>query len=64
MLRHGGGVPKDATKAVEWYQKAAAQGHAGAQRNLGVMYEHGEGVPKDWVRAYAWYNLARHKCLN
>ena len=31
----GDGVPKDAVKAVEWYQKAAVQGNAVAQSNLG-----------------------------
>jgi len=54
----GEGVPKDAAKAVEWYQKSAAQGNADAQNNLGWAYAHGEGVAKDAVLAYAWFNLA------
>jgi hypothetical protein len=32
---------------VYWYQKAADQGHAKAQYNLGVMYANGKGVLKD-----------------
>ena len=48
----------DESQAVEWYKKAALQGHAQAQFNLGLMYESGAGVPKDGVRAYAWTSLA------
>jgi TPR repeat protein len=33
--RTGEGVAKDAPEAVKWYHKAAEQGHAGAQHNLG-----------------------------
>ena len=29
------GVPEDDAEAVRWYRKAAEQGHAGAQYNLG-----------------------------
>ena len=43
---------------MEWYQKAAAQGHADAQHNLGLMYWVGEGVSKNHVLAYAWLNLS------
>ena len=39
---NGEGVRKDADKAVEWYRKAAAQGHASAQHSLGVCYTNGE----------------------
>lgn len=44
--------------ALEWLQKAAEQGHAGAQNRLGVMYERGEGVPMDLVQAYVWFTRA------
>ena len=40
--------------------KAAEQGHAEAQGNLGVMYKYGEGVLTDIKRAYMWYNLASY----
>ena len=49
---------EDAKEAVKWYRKAAEQGHASAQYNLGVAYEVGEGVLEDDVTAYAWYNIA------
>ena len=58
MYATGEGVPKDAVQAVSWYRKAAEQGHASAQGNLGAMYSRGEGVPKDYVTAYMWRNLA------
>ena len=45
------GVSRDINRAVAWYQKAAQQGHAGAELNLGLLYEKGEGVPKDPARA-------------
>ena len=43
---------------MKWYRKAAEQGHAGAQNNLGLMYANGQGVPQDFIRAYMWSNLA------
>jgi uncharacterized protein len=44
-------------KVAEW-QKAAAQGQADAQYNLGVMYAKGEGVPYDAGKAVEWYEKA------
>ena len=35
MYANGDGVPKDAVQAVSWYRKAAEQGNASAQFNLG-----------------------------
>jgi TPR repeat protein len=43
---------------VKWYHKAADQGHARAQNNLGVMYGNGRGVAQDYVSAHLWFNLA------
>lgn len=34
---NGEGVPKDAVKAVEWWQKAAAQGNEIAQESLKLL---------------------------
>ncbi|MEY2820448.1 MAG: hypothetical protein RL105_20, partial [Verrucomicrobiota bacterium] len=48
----------DEAEAVRWYRKAAEQGHAKAQYNLGVAYDEGRGVPKDYAEAYAWLNIA------
>ena len=38
MYEKGQGVDQDYIKAVEWYQRAAEQGVADAQYNLGNMY--------------------------
>ena len=51
-------VPQDDAQAVAWYHKAADQGLAAAQVNLGVMYQEGEGVPQDDVEAHKWGSLA------
>jgi hypothetical protein len=51
-------LPKDQRLATEWYRKAAEQGNASAQNNLGVCYKAGTCMPKHLVAAYALYNLA------
>ncbi len=58
MYSEGQGVPQDYAEAVKWFTKAAEQGHAKAQNNLGLMHEEGRGVPQDYVQAHMWYNLA------
>jgi TPR repeat protein len=37
LYENGIGVPKDEAKALEWYQKAADQGHSSAKTNLDAM---------------------------
>ena len=44
--------------AEVWFRIAAKQGNAGAQHNLGVMYENGQGVPQDDAEAVKWYRMA------
>src|SRR6478735_5394095 len=39
MYARGHGVPRDDTQAVQWYRRAAEQGFAWGQTNLGYMYE-------------------------
>jgi len=46
MYHFGLGVGKNDSSAVEWYRKAAEQGHADAQFSLRDMYQHGWGVDK------------------
>ena len=38
--------------------RAAEQGYAQAQVNLGDLYAEGKGVPLDYLSAYMWYTLA------
>ncbi len=50
------GLPRDDTKAVEWYQKSASQGYAKAETNLGDMYFFGRGgLDKNYPLAFSWY---------
>ena len=48
----------DMDAAFTAFSKAAEQGDAKAQTNLGVMYYEGQGVPQDYVQAHMWFNLA------
>jgi clan AA aspartic protease (TIGR02281 family) len=43
---------------VTWYRKAAAQGNAIAQANLGLNYRKGLGVPQDYAAAVTWFRKA------
>jgi len=52
------GVPQDHVQAAAWHRKAAEQGNAQAQYNLGDLYDHGRGVPQDYAQAAFWYRKA------
>ena len=44
---------------VRWYRKAAEQGYAAAQNELGGMYEQGRGgLAQDEAEAVRWYRKA------
>ncbi len=49
---------KDYNSAVQYYHKAAEQGYARAQHNLGYSYHYGEGVAQDYFEAVKWYRKA------
>jgi hypothetical protein len=40
------------------YRKAAEQGNADSQFNLGFMYKNGNGVIQDAVIAHMWFNIS------
>jgi hypothetical protein len=52
------GIAEDKTEAFVWMKKSAEGNIAGAQHNLGVMYQKGFGVKKDMQLAVAWYQKA------
>lgn len=54
----GHGVTQSNVEACRWYRLAADQGEAGAQRQLGDMYEFGWGIEKNIPMARHWYELA------
>ena len=58
MYTYGQGVVQDYKEAGIWFRKAAEQGNAGAQINLGNMYNIGLGVTQDYKAAFAWYRKA------
>lgn len=49
---------RDYVKAFEWYSKAAAQGYAKAEYNVGYFYENGVVVEKNVIKAFEWYSKA------
>jgi TPR repeat protein len=49
---------KDYAKAAILFRKAAEAGNAGAQFELGLMYDDGLGTPQDYKQAMAWYEKA------
>ena len=51
-------IPEDDIQAAYWWRKAAEQGFAEAQFNLGNRYAKGEGVPEDDVQAAYWWRKA------
>ena len=48
-------------EAYDLYTKAASQGNAEAQSNLGWMYQHGQCVAKDYQSAFFWYQKAANQ---
>ena len=58
---NGEGVGADVDRAIRLYCKAARQGHADAQYQLGWVYAHGRGVKRDDALAAAWFKRAAAK---
>jgi hypothetical protein len=61
MYKNGQGVPQSGEKAVEWLDKAAKQGHAEAQYNLGFMLSNDQFVTRDDDMAAEWLHMAADK---
>ncbi|MBQ7682607.1 MAG: toll/interleukin-1 receptor domain-containing protein, partial [Oscillibacter sp.] len=57
----GNGVEKDYAKAREYYEQAAAKGHAEALFSLGVLYRKGQGVAQDYAKARECFEQAAAK---
>jgi len=58
--QHGlNGRSKDLTRALQWYRKAADQGHAKAQCHVGYFYSNGFGIVSvDDKQALEWFRKA------
>jgi hypothetical protein len=57
-LTDGGRFGPDFFQAAAWLRKAADQGSADAQTDLGVCYFDGKGVDQDQTTAIMWYRKA------
>jgi FOG: TPR repeat, SEL1 subfamily len=49
---------KSYVSSDKWFHKAAEQGNAPAEFNLGGAYSQGRGVPQNYVTADAWFRKA------
>jgi TPR repeat protein len=56
-------VQQSYAEAVHWFRRAADQGFAVAQYNLGILYANGDGVLKDDTEAVKWYRKAAEQGL-
>ena len=59
----GFGVEQDHDEALKWTRKAAEQGLALGQSNLGFMYRDGLGLPQDYTEALKWFRKAAEQGL-
>lgn len=55
------GFQENKEKAFYWFMKAAKQGFALAQYNVGNYYHFGKGVPQNYEEAFKWYKKAARK---
>src|SRR5690606_27503971 len=61
MYANALGTETNYVEAAKWYTKAANQGSAAAQNNLGILYQNGQGVEKDLNKAAEWYTKAANQ---
>jgi hypothetical protein len=59
----GQGVPQDDAEAVKWYERAAVQGSAKGQYQLGAVYARSTQV-KDPFQGYKWLTIAANTLAN
>lgn len=57
-IKNADATQEDYAKAVEWFRKAAEQGHGMAQAYLGSCYANGYGVLCDYAEAVKWFRKA------
>lgn len=51
-------VARSPRRAVQWFRRAAENGHSAAQNTLGVRLSNGDGVRKDVPEALSWMKKA------
>lgn len=55
---HDKGGGENYREAYKWFEKAANEGHRGAQLYAGWMHHKSQGVEQDWRKAIYWYTKA------
>ena len=58
MISQTSGVSQNYAEAVKWYSKAAEQGDADAQYNLGWCYYYGYGISLNRASGIEWWRKA------
>ncbi|MCC7037074.1 MAG: DUF4844 domain-containing protein [Alphaproteobacteria bacterium] len=60
MYMDGRNVARDPAEGMKWLRKAAQQGNASAQNNIGnfLMRNWHKEIPQDYAEAYFWHSLA------
>ena len=58
LYRFGQGIEPSTITAMEWYWRAASQGHVLSQVNLGRLYLSGLGLASNPSKALIWFQLA------
>jgi TPR repeat protein len=58
MIQYDMAGRADFNQAAVWFEKAAMQGNATAQRNLGYLYKNGEGVTRNTTQMLSWFTNA------
>ena len=53
-----GGVERNLTTALSWFEKAAERGVVDSQYNLGILFGSTPEIPKDLSAAYLWFSVA------
>lgn len=61
MYNNGQGVRQSYSETAKWWLKAANQGDASAQYNLGILYVNGQGVQQSDSEAAKWWLKAANQ---
>ena len=59
LLLEGNVAKQDYQRSFDLMYKAAMQGHAAAQLQVGQAYVNGQGVTKNFEEAYAWFLVSK-----
>lgn len=63
MHYKGDGRPRNITKAIYWFRKAAQQDHLLSLFNVGIAFWEGNGVDRDYFLATEWWRRAAEQDL-